>query len=143
MFVAGVESAVSHLGLSALSILVRWRLLPNLAHFAGPLHWASERAAAFGSTTGGMLVRAEGLDATGATAKAEWALWAHDNFGPYVPTLAAAATLRALLEGKLAAGARTAAGLISLDDILAQASGLPIYWTPAKRAPASAAAEVA
>jgi hypothetical protein len=143
MFAAGVESAFSHLSLSLLSVLVRWRFLPSLAAFAGPLHWASERAASFGSTTGGMLVRAEGIDAAGAPAKAEWALWAYDNFGPYVPTLAAAATLRALLDGKIAAGAQTASGLVPLDDILAQASGLPIYWTPAKRAPASAAAEVA
>jgi hypothetical protein len=74
-----------------------------------------------------MLVRASGLDAAGAPVAAQWALWAHDNFGPYVPTLPAAAALRKLLAGEIATGARTAAGLLTLDEIMAQAQGLPIF----------------
>ncbi|PZN99473.1 MAG: hypothetical protein DCF30_11650 [Hyphomicrobiales bacterium] len=67
-----------------------------------------------------MLVAVTGLDAGGRLRKARWSLLAEHGDGPHVPTLPAAAAVRALLDGRLAPGARPAAGALTLQEIEAE-----------------------
>ena len=72
------------------------------------------------SNRGGMLVTVTGLDDDGILRQARWSLLAEQGDGPRVPTLAAAAALRALMRGALEAGARPAAGALTLREIEAE-----------------------
>lgn len=127
-FMAGLELAPLHLGLWLLSWAVRWRLIASLVPFARPLLWASGLVANLGSDRGGMLVTANGQGPDGDRAAARWALWAEDGAGPNVPIAAAAAVLRGLASGEIAArGAQACVGLLSQDQILAELGHLPIF----------------
>jgi hypothetical protein len=67
-----------------------------------------------------MLVSATGLDGTGKLRQARWSLLAEKGDGPQVPTLAAAAAVRAIRDGSLGPGARSAGGALSLSQIEAE-----------------------
>ncbi len=76
LFMAGLELAPMHLGLAALGLLVRWRLLSSLRPLARPLRAAAGLLAPLGSDRGGMIVEATGLDERGRAVRARWALGA-------------------------------------------------------------------
>jgi hypothetical protein len=117
IFRAGVELAVPHLGMWVLSKLVVIRLLPTLVPLARPLRTIAEWLRPLGSSRGGMLVSAEGVDREGCAGTATWALVAEED-GPNVPILPALALIRALADGRISQrGAKPCAGLLTLADI--------------------------
>lgn len=118
IFRAGLELPVLHLGLCAVGLLVRARLLPSLVPVARPSRWVAERLAGFGSDRGGMLVEAAGSDAAGKAIRAQWSLLAEGGDGPVIPTLPALAAIRAIADGRLAQpGARPCVGVLDLGTI--------------------------
>ncbi|WP_165183997.1 DUF4166 domain-containing protein [Caulobacter soli] len=128
IFRAGLELPILHLGLWALSLLRRARLISSLEPLAVLLGEAAGWVAGLGSDRGGMVVNAEGLDADGARRLARWGLWAEAGSGPHTPAAPAAATLRALLDGGLDGEPRATpcVGLVDLDAMLHELRDLPI-----------------
>jgi hypothetical protein len=127
IFRAGLELSILHLGLWALSLPRRLRLISTLEPLAVLLGEAAGWVSALGSDRGGMVVGAEGLDADGARRLARWSLCAEAGAGPHTPAAPAAATLRALLDGKLGEPRATpCVGLVDLDAILHELRDLPI-----------------
>jgi hypothetical protein len=128
VFRAGLELPILHLGLWALSLLRRARLIRTLEPLAVLLGEAAGLVAPLGSDRGGMVVSAEGLDADGARRLARWSLCAEAGAGPNTPAAPAAATLRALLDGRLGEPrAIPCVGLVDLDAILHQLRDLAIH----------------
>lgn len=126
-FHAGMELSLLHLGLTALSLPVRWGWVGTLRPWAGPLLAIARWLIPFGSDRGAMLVDVAGVDQAGRDVAAQWRLNADSNRGPYVPVLAAVALVRLRRdEGAFIPGARTAAGLLSLDDFDADFQDLGI-----------------
>ncbi len=113
VFRAGLELGVMHHGLAALRWLVRLRLLRSLAPLAGPLHRAAVLLRGLGSDLGGMRVSVLGTSA-GRWQRREWHLVAADGIGPRIPAEPAALLVAKLLRGEVAAGARPAAGALTL-----------------------------
>jgi hypothetical protein len=127
IFRAGLELPILHLGLWALSLFRRARLVPTLEPLAVLLGEAAGLVAPLGSDRGGMVVGAEGLDADGARRLARWSLCAEAGAGPHTPAAPAAAVLRALLDGRLGEPRVTpCVGLVDLDAILSELGDLPI-----------------
>lgn len=127
IFRAGLETPLLHLGLWLLSWPVRLGLIRSLTPLARPLLTAVGWFDGFGSDRGGMVAEAEGLGPDGSPRAARWALWAEAGAGPYTPAAPAAAVLEALASGRIAArGAQACVGLVSVDQIMAQLSHLPI-----------------
>lgn len=116
-FYASLELSILHLGLWALSFLVRWRVISSLRPLAGPLKWIADRLEPFGNDMGGMIVEAEGLDAKERAIKSRWWLSAKGDIGPNVPILGALGSIRKIRDGMLSApGTIVAADLLSLAD---------------------------
>lgn len=127
VFRAGLELPILHLGLWALSLVRRARLVSTLEPLAVPLGEAAGLVAPLGSDRGGMVVNAEGLDADGARRLARWSLCAEAGAGPNTPAAPAAAILRALLDDRLGEPRATpCVGLLDLDAILHELRDLPI-----------------
>lgn len=127
IFRAGLELPILHLGLWALSLLRRARLIRTLEPLAVLLGEAAGLVAPLGSDRGGMVVSAEGLDADGARRLARWSLCAEAGAGPSTPAAPAAAALRALLDARLGEPrAAPCVGLVELDAILHELRDLPI-----------------
>jgi saccharopine dehydrogenase-like NADP-dependent oxidoreductase len=128
IFRAGLELPVLHLGLWALSLLRRARLIPTLEPLAVLLGEAAGLVAPLGSDRGGMVVSVEGVDADGMRRLARWSLCAEAGAGPHTPAAPAAAALRALLDGRLGEPrAMPCVGLVGLDLILHELRDLPIH----------------
>ncbi|KRA64596.1 saccharopine dehydrogenase [Caulobacter sp. Root656] len=127
IFRAGLELPILHLGLWALSLLRRSRLVSTLEPLAVLLEDTAGWVAPLGSDRGGMVVSVEGLDADGARRLARWSLCAEAGAGPHTPAAPAAATLRALLDGRLGEPRATpCVGLVDLNAILSELGDLPI-----------------
>jgi saccharopine dehydrogenase-like NADP-dependent oxidoreductase len=127
IFRAGLELSLLHLGLWVLSLLRRARLTPTLEPLAVVLGEAAGLVAPLGSDRGGMVVSVEGVDVDGAPRLGRWSLCAEAGSGPHTPAAPAAATLRALLDGKLGEPRATpCVGLVDLPAILRELRGLPI-----------------
>ncbi len=117
---AGPAPAVLHRGLSALAWLVRLKLVPSLAPLAALFH-AAINLLRWGEHRGGMFVAVTGCDAQGRPMARAWHMVAEGADGPFIPSMAAAAIVRRMLDGpKPAPGARPAAGELELDDYEAQ-----------------------
>lgn len=113
---AGPVPAILHRGLSLLAWLVRLRLVSSLAPLARSFHRAIN-GLRWGEHRGGMFVSVAGRDAAGGAFARSWHMLAEGDDGPFVPAMAAAAILRRALAGtKPAAGARSAARALALDD---------------------------
>jgi hypothetical protein len=138
LFLAGLDPPAMHLGLLVLSFPVRLGLLASLRPFAGALRALAGLMTPFGSDRGGMLAEAAELDAQGESIRTRWGLWAEANAGPSTPAAPAAALIRALLEGREARrGARSAAGLLTLNAIVRELDVLPISRVRQEAHPAS------
>lgn len=87
-----------HLGLIALSWLVRWRLLPTLAPLARLMHFATNRLR-WGEHRGGMIVEVAGIDASGQGVIRHWHMLAEGDDGPFIPSMAVAVLVQKTLEG--------------------------------------------
>ena len=121
LFRAGLELPVMHLGLWALSLVVRLRVVRTLRPAARVLRAAAALFEPFGTDRGGMTVEAWGVDAAGKAVRGAWSLVAEGGDGPFIPTLPALAAIRALAEGRIAAPRASACvGVLSLDEIEAE-----------------------
>lgn len=119
-FRAGLESRIEQWGLMMLARLRRADLLGELHKLIPALLAARRLTQLPTSDRGGMLVQITGLDDQALLRHSRWSLLAERGDGPQVPTLAAAAALRALLDGTLEPGARPAAGAVPLGRIEAE-----------------------
>lgn len=82
----------------------------------------------FGEHRGGMFVDARGRGRNGRPSRRSWHLLAEGDDGPYIPSMAIALIVRRALHGKApAAGARAAAGELTLRDYDEAFSGRRIY----------------
>lgn len=113
---AGPVPEVLHRALMCLAWLVRLRVLPSLAPFAGLFHFAINRLR-WGEHRGGMFVEVTGQDAAGRTATKSWHLIAEGDDGPLIPAMALEALVRRSLDRQSPApGARVAINDLELAD---------------------------
>jgi hypothetical protein len=119
-FRAGLESPIEQYAVMALAWLRRAGVVGDARALIPALLSLRRISRLPTSDRGGMLVAVTGLDTAGALRQARWSLLAERGDGPHVPTLPAAAALRALLDGRLAPGARSAAGSLTLAEIEAE-----------------------
>ncbi len=126
-FSAGLELGGLHLGLWALSWLVRMGLPVNLARYARPLLKASNMANRFGSADGGMFVSLRGKDQAGQALTRTWFIIAFDGYGPHIPTVPAILLAKQCARGEMDhRGAKPCVGLISLDAYVAELVDGPV-----------------
>lgn len=119
-FSAGLEAGIEQWGLALLAWLRRRGWVADLAPLVPDLVKARRITRLWTSDRGGMRVAISGIDSRGRPRRAYWALLAENDDGPQVPTLAAAAAVRALLAGEIAPGARSAAEALDLAAIEAE-----------------------
>ncbi|WP_052711571.1 saccharopine dehydrogenase NADP-binding domain-containing protein [Elstera litoralis] len=119
-FSAGLESLPEQLGLMALARLRRWGFFQNVKTWVPWLLQGRRLTRLITSDRGGMLVDVTGLDAEGRATRARWSLLVGQNHGPNIPTLPAAAALKALLSETFPAGARAATEALPLAAIEAK-----------------------
>lgn len=119
-FSAGLEAGIEQWGLALLAWLRRRGWIERLASLVPYLVKARRVTRLWTSDCGGMRVAIAGIDAKGRPRRAYWSLLAKDDDGPQVPTLAAAAAVRALLADGIAPGARSAAEALNLAAIEAE-----------------------
>lgn len=132
-FGAGLELRFLHRGMNLMAALVRAGIIKDWSRHTRWLKAASDWFLHWGSDVGGMHLRVEGLDADGTLRSRLWHLLAIRGDGPYVPTLAAAALVRRLLEGALPQrGAMPCVGLLTLNDFVRETDGLAITMQEAR-----------
>jgi saccharopine dehydrogenase-like NADP-dependent oxidoreductase len=119
-FFAGLESPFEQWGLLLLATLRRRGILKDLMALLPWLMQARRLTRIPTGTSGGMVVKVTGLNADGRWSEAQWSLLAKNGDGPHVPTLPAAAAVKALLAGSLLPGARPAAHVFDLAAIEAE-----------------------
>lgn len=112
---AGLEVSLFHVGLWALSWLVRMRLVPTLAPVAPALAAISERLRFLGTDRGGLR-----LELHAGAASRVWCLIAEGGDGPFIPVTPAAALVRKLASGLGTRGALPCLGLLTLAEIEAE-----------------------
>ena len=113
---AAIAPPVLHRVLTAMALLVRWRLLPSLLPFARLMHRVANRLKR-GEHRGGMFVKVSGQHIPSTPVTRSWQLVANGARGPYVPVIAAAAIVARCNAGRLpAAGARPATGDLEMND---------------------------
>lgn len=116
-FSAGLESWIEQRGIEAIAALRKHRFIGSVSALIPLLLNARKITRIPTSSSGGMLVRLGGLDADGVMTEATWSLVAHQDHGPNIPILPAAATIRKLLSGSANQGADFAHAVLSLADI--------------------------
>lgn len=113
---AGPRPELLHRMLNALARLVSVGIPLPLVKLSGLFH-AAKTQLKWGEDRGGMFVRVAGLDGEGKAAARSWNLIAEGDDGPFIPSMAAAAIILNLLDGRRPrSGARTAAGTVTLAD---------------------------
>lgn len=118
-FLAGLEPEPAHLSAWLLGRLVRlFRFDPK--PLAGLLLRLSPWTSVAGSDRGAMRVEAYGVDVEGRAVRAVWRLTAEPGQGPVTPSLPALAAIRAISRGRIEPGAQACAGLLTLEDIVAE-----------------------
>lgn len=126
-FWAGVEVKSFHVGLWALSWLVRAGFLHRPERLAPAMLAVKRHLTWLGSDRGGMVMRLEGLNPAGRPVTLEWALVAGSGHGPFIPPTPAVLIARGLANSRIQArGAMPALGLITLDDFTAEVADLDI-----------------
>jgi NAD(P)-dependent dehydrogenase (short-subunit alcohol dehydrogenase family) len=126
---AGLELRVLHGLVGLAGLLVRMRIIRSARALTGVGTFIAAMLAPFGSNAGGMVIEATGRDARGDARVARWSLVARKGEGPYVPVVPAAAIIAGLTSGDpavAAPGARSAAGVVSLEQIRPWFDGLAI-----------------
>lgn len=135
LFFANVEVSVMHLGLWALSFLVRLKLMKSLVPLAGVLHPLTQALSRFGSDRGGMSVCVDGVNADGRLVRAQWSLIAEAGHGPHIPALPALCVVRGLLDGSVSRrGALACTGIVDLASIEEQFKRFAIRTTRSETA---------
>jgi saccharopine dehydrogenase-like NADP-dependent oxidoreductase len=117
MFRAAVEIGMAQRAFAMLAGLRALGLITQPARLAGLLNRAARAMDFMGSSLGGMVVRVEGTDASGAQAHRAWHIAADDDHGPEIPCMATILLVRRLARGQTPqAGASTCMGLLDLAD---------------------------
>jgi hypothetical protein len=131
VFHAGFASALGHLVVYSLALLVRARFVPSATAFAVPLNRLSRMLEPIVSHRGGMFVTLEGIGSGGAPSTLTWSLLAAQNHGPQIPCGAAIALVKKLARGEvLPPGARPCVGLLSVEEYLEPLRELDIREVP-------------
>ncbi len=119
-FGAGLELGVLHLGLWAVSWLVRLGLPLNLPRLAEPLLKISDLFNFMGSDTGGMHVTVTGIDHMGQPLTRSWFIVAEAGDGPQIPCVPAILLAERLHKksADMMTGAFPCVGLIRLEDYI-------------------------
>lgn len=126
-FDAGMELPILNWLIALAALPVKWGIMKSANPFAGIGTTIANWLDRFGTSEGGMLVEASGQDARGEPRVVRWSLKAADGDGPYVPVIAAAAMIWALLvDHRIRAGARPAVGMLTLEQIRPWLKGLAI-----------------
>jgi len=127
---AGLESSTLHLGLSALSKLVRLGVIRSLEPHARSMLRVAKLFEPFGHAVGAMHVSATGRIGD-RMVKRTWSMVAEHGSGPQIPACPTAALTKKLLRVPGYAplnvrGAMPCIGLLSLDEILHELARFPI-----------------
>jgi hypothetical protein len=133
MIRAGLDVAVLHFGLAALSRGARVGVLPSLERFAKPLLKVAGALDAFGSESGAMHVRVMTRDAHARTAAREAVVVAEYGDGPQVPAAPAALVVKKLLGISGYAplekrGAFPCIGILTREEIMAELANFSIRY---------------
>lgn len=134
IFSAGLEAGIEQWGLALLAWLRHRGWLKDLTPLVPYLVRARRITRLWTSDRGGMRVAISGIDGKGRPRRAYWSLLAENDDGPQVPTLAAAAVVRALLADEIAPGARSAAEALDLAAIEAEMAHYAISTSQDERA---------
>ncbi len=130
-FSAGLELSALHLGLWALSWLVRVGIPLHLTRFAKPLWRAASWFDRFGSADGGMHVILNGTAPDGMPHTRTWFIVARAGDGPQIPCVPAIVLSRKLAQGTaLPTGAQACIGLITLQEYVQALEGFAVETTP-------------
>jgi hypothetical protein len=98
-FGAGPTPELLHRMLNGMAWLVRWRLIPTLAPLSPLFHQAINRLR-WGEHRGGMFVAAAGEDGDRRPIRRSWHLVAEGDDGPFIPSMAAEALIRRMIDGQ-------------------------------------------
>lgn len=118
-FSAGLELSALHLGLWAISGLVRLGLPLQLARFSRPLLWASDLFNGLGTSDGGMHVILSGKSKDGTSLVRKWFIIAKNGDGPHIPTIPAIVLAEKIInQGVEKTGAYPCVGQVCLAEYL-------------------------
>ncbi|HEY8939901.1 MAG TPA: saccharopine dehydrogenase NADP-binding domain-containing protein [Cellvibrio sp.] len=127
-FQAGLELGLLHWGMVSMAWLTKIGLVKNWAPLVKPIVAASNWFINLGTDTGGMMIKMNGTNTTGADQEIVWRLTAKDGVGPYIPTLSAIILAKQLITDlPFTAGAMPCLGLYSLDAFSEHAQRWNIY----------------
>ena len=129
-FYAGLEIPFIHIGLWALSGVVRIGLIRNLSAFAPSLLKTSFLFDWAGSDVSGFHMELSGKDESGAEKTITFELTARSGHGPYIPCMPAILMAKKLARDEITmTGATPCIGLITRDEYLNALKDLDIKWT--------------
>ena len=100
MFRAAVEVGLAQRAFAMLAALRAARLIGRADRLAGVLDHAARALDFMGSSTGAMVVRVEGADASSQPARRAWHITAGNDHGPEIPCMAAILLARRLARGE-------------------------------------------
>lgn len=127
-FSAGLELGIEHLGLWAMSWLVRAGLPIKLSKYAAGLLAISDAFDIFGSAHGGMHMHMQGIDHHGKAHQRTWFIVARDGYGPHIPTIPAIVLAKRVARGQqLPPGARACVACVSLKEYLDELKQYPVH----------------
>ncbi|MGB0843927.1 MAG: saccharopine dehydrogenase NADP-binding domain-containing protein [Alphaproteobacteria bacterium] len=120
-FGAGLEIPMLHLGLWAVSWLIRAGLPINLSKHAGSMLKVRKYFDRFGTDEGGMFVELKGKGHDGLNLTRNWFIVAKSGDGPEIPTIPAISLCKKYLLGEQTdVGAFACVGMVSLEDYLTE-----------------------
>ncbi len=126
-FSAGMESAALHLGMWALSWVIRSGFPISLLRYAKTLLRISHWFDGLGTSDGGMHMTICGKDANHQPKTVNWFIIIKNGDGPQVPTIPAIVLTKKLLADQfLLRGAMPCVGLVSLPEYLAELKGFDV-----------------
>jgi len=117
MFRAALEIGLTQRAMAVLASLRSRGLLKQPWKLAGLMNTTAKALDFLGSSLGGMVVRVEGLDASGHPTRRAWHIAADNDHGPEIPCMAAILLARKLAQGQaLPSGAFACMGLLTLEE---------------------------
>jgi hypothetical protein len=120
-FSAGMELSFMHLGIWAMSWLVRLGLPLNLPNKSSFLLGLSNWFDFLGTADGGMHVLISGTDKDGKPKEIQWFIIAKDGDGPQIPTIPAIILAKKLASGLLTeTGAKPCVAMVLLEEYLSE-----------------------
>ncbi len=126
VFRAGPEFSFQLLTLWLLSWPVKWGWVNSLSPLARWLRPLQRFSANLGTDRSAMMIDVKGRLAGGFVGR-RWTLIVEDGHGPEIPTMAAQLLAGALAQGRIAAGARSADGELSLGEFQPLLDALSTY----------------